>query len=290
MGVSRNLADVTTLVPLALGKDLSLLVWPVPLTLYHEGEITSAGYLLLVRIFSLFFIIGLPLALRKYHLFLFFWVLFLVSISFSLSPVRMSWAVSERYLYFGNISFCVLVAYLLLTLEQRFKVRHLAVLFLVPILLLYFVRVYLRNEDWQTPERLWFADLRVSPRSPQVHNNLGSVYGVKGDLDQAIKEFELARSLQPRYGDATYNLGNIYLEKGDSERARQYFLESISYNPNIFESYFNLGAIYFKEGNFQQARDYFAKVLELSPGDEAAFQGLDLANYYLESSPSAAPK
>jgi len=266
----------TILVPYSITQYLKLLFWPMALTLYHEGELLTAGYLRVARVVALIFFLILPLIFRRKKTFIFFFLLFILGISFSLSPIQIGWFVAERYLYLSSISFCVLIAYLLVLIERRLGRRGLAGALLVPILSFCFIRIVIRNNDWQSRASLWLATARVSPRSPRVHNNLGDIYGGWGDLDRAIREFELARKLQPRYADATHNLGNIYLQKGDLKMARKYFIEATRYNPRLYQSYYSLGVIAYREGNLAGARSYFEQVLRLNPEYEPAKQALEV--------------
>jgi len=52
--------------------------------------------------------------------------------------------------------------------------------------------------------------LTIRPNTPEVLNNLGTVYGKLGDRDKAIKTFERAVTLRPNYPLARYNLAEAY--------------------------------------------------------------------------------
>ncbi|MDH8410078.1 tetratricopeptide repeat protein, partial [Klebsiella pneumoniae] len=47
--------------------------------------------------------------------------------------------------------------------------------------------------------------LRLNPNSALIHNNLGSVYEHKAELDLAIKNYGAAIRLDPAYAEAFYN-------------------------------------------------------------------------------------
>ena len=275
-GGGLSLRNPLITIPHSLTQYLLLLFWPINLALYHEGEILTRTYLWAARTLALIFLLVLPIIFRRKKLFIFFWLFFLISISLSLSPMQISWYVAERYLYLGSVSFCVLISYLLVWLEKKTNLRGLAAALLVPILSFYFIRTVIRNNDWQSRASLWFATAKVSPRSPRVHNNLGDIYGGWGDLDNAIKEFEIARKLQPGYADATHNLGNTYLQRGDLENAKKYFLEATEYNPQLYQSFYSLGVISYHEGNREEAKRYFEKALSINPDYEAAQQALEV--------------
>jgi tetratricopeptide (TPR) repeat protein len=52
--------------------------------------------------------------------------------------------------------------------------------------------------------------LAIHPNTPEVLNNLGTVYAKLGENDQAIKAFERAVTLRPNYALARFNLGEAY--------------------------------------------------------------------------------
>ncbi|MGH7230075.1 MAG: tetratricopeptide repeat protein, partial [Nitrospiraceae bacterium] len=52
--------------------------------------------------------------------------------------------------------------------------------------------------------------LRVRPNTPEVLNNLGTVFTKLGDPDNAMKMFEKAVTLRPNYPIARYNLAEAY--------------------------------------------------------------------------------
>ena len=56
-----------------------------------------------------------------------------------------------------------------------------------------------------------------------AHNNMGEYYYRHGNIDGAIREFTLARELNPESAEATYNLGNLYFEANDNIHAAELF-------------------------------------------------------------------
>lgn len=52
--------------------------------------------------------------------------------------------------------------------------------------------------------------LKVRPNTPEVLNNLGTVFTKLGDHEKAMKAFEKAVTLRPNYPIARYNLAEVY--------------------------------------------------------------------------------
>ncbi len=260
--------------PHSITQYIHLLFWPLPLTIYHEGEILTQTYIWFSRIFSLLVLGGIPLLLRKNKVLLFIFAFFFLVIAFSLSPVQLGWYVAERYVYLAVISFAVFISYFLIWVEDKLNADSLALILLVILLSFYSIRTVIRNNDWQNRAAVWFATARVSPRSPKAHNNLGDIYGGMGDLQKSLESFQRARELRPGYADATHNLANTYMQMGEFEKAKKYFKEAIEYNPNLYQSYYSLGAIAYEEKNYEQAREYFEQVLQIVPGYQPALEAL----------------
>lgn len=80
-----------------------------------------------------------------------------------------------------------------------------------------------------------------------IHNNLGVNYINTKDYASAIKEFEIAISINPdTQASATYynNLGKTYLKIGYPNLAEKTFNNALKYNPSNFEFYQNLVTSY----------------------------------------------
>jgi len=71
-----------------------------------------------------------------------------------------------------------------------------------------------RNHAWRSWESLWQDVKTKSPRKARPYNNLGVYYGRQGETDKAIREFESALMLNPRYLEAIDNLGFSYKKAG----------------------------------------------------------------------------
>ena len=58
--------------------------------------------------------------------------------------------------------------------------------------------------------------IRLDPTNPRLYDALGSVYFGIGDLDNAIKNYELSVSVKPDYASGHYNLAQAVRRKGDN--------------------------------------------------------------------------
>ena len=193
---------------------------------------------------------------------------------------------AERYLYIGTVFFCMTVA---LILESVGKKTKLYALFLGLILTGYSIKTFWRNGEWLNNKALWTSTQKVAKYSYRVYNNLGDVAATEGNLDEAIKYFQISLQLNPQFADAVHNLGFIYYQKGDKEMAKQYLAKSLEMNPYLFQSAFKLGVIAYEQGDLTAAKNYFIKTLELSPDYAYAKKALQTVIQVEQQSASSAP-
>jgi tetratricopeptide (TPR) repeat protein len=224
-----------------------------------------------------------------------FWFLFFVIVLLpTLTPLKLSWIVAERYSYLGMLGFCAIFAYFFYKLSNAENVKIAILGIFIFILLALGIRTAYRNLDWFNEDTLWFATVKYSPSSPNIHNNLGDVYARRGQHDKAIEEFKYAIELKPNYADAIHNLAYTYQtfyqkEQDESKKieylalAKQYYLEAVTHNPNLWQSHQNLGTIYFSEGNLEAGYREYGIALEINanPGliSNYVYINMQLKNY-----------
>ena len=69
-----------------------------------------------------------------------------------------------------------------------------------------------------------------------THQNLGSVFGERGLVNEAISEYKEAVELDPNDGNSWYNLGVLYSQKGLLDEAVNAYSEALRIKPNDSEA------------------------------------------------------
>lgn len=263
--VQAGVDNPLILIPIAISSYLGLAFWPQGLTIYHsEMMFTPTEFFFVVLVFILFWV-AVYLSYRKNRLVFFWLTLFFISLLPTLTPLRISWTVAERYVYFGMTGIIAVVAigFNYLLKNKDFKPVVLFVFCLVVIALM--TRTIMRNVDWKNEDNLWIATAKYSPSSPNNHNNLGDVYARHGDLHRAAEEFYTAIQLKPNYADAYHNLGITYQRMGQLDKAILAYEEAVKLSPILWQSYQNLSMIYFDNGNYRKSREYLEKAIQIVP-------------------------
>ncbi|MFH0942897.1 MAG: tetratricopeptide repeat protein [Candidatus Beckwithbacteria bacterium] len=268
--------------PVAIGNYLGLMVWPDKLTLYHSELIVGKSKFIIMAGVSLIYF-----GLTAWWLwqgfrgrkdlglggFLLAWLV--IGLTPTLLPLGVAWIVAERYVYFGSLGIYILVAWGLIKWSQKPKHTEFAWTVIVLLVCLLWLRSVIRNSDWQDQDHLWLAAERTSPSSQQNHNNLGDLYGRRGDFKLAEWHFKRAIELNSSYADAMHNLANTYLQLNQPDEAIKWYQEALKNKPSLWQSHVQLGVIYYQLGQLDLAREELEKALQLQPENKQIKQMLE---------------
>lgn len=126
-----------------------------------------------------------------------------------------------------------------------------------------------KNAEWRDEETLYKHVLLYS-RTPRVYVNLGNIYTRKGDFDNAVKYYMLAKEIAPGQTEIYVNLGYVYIAKRDYSKAEEVLRQGVAISPRHANAHFNLGVAYANMGRLQEAVLEIKKTLELNPNHTAA--------------------
>ncbi|MBI2334902.1 tetratricopeptide repeat protein [Candidatus Daviesbacteria bacterium] len=254
--------NILLVVVVAISTYFELIFWPAVLTLYHSELAFGPVQLAARALFTLAFFASIFFFFKKEKS-VFFWLsFFLLALLPTLNPFRWNWVVAERYLYLPSLG---IFAVLTLAILKFKKYQQIIILLFILALLALSVRTIMRNIDWKNEDNLWIAAGKTSPSSPNNHNNLGDVYGRRGDKQRALQEFQTAIALKPDYGDAYHNLANTYRELGNLDKALENYQMAIRFNPKLWQSYQNTAAIYYEKAQYELALENIKKGLAIVP-------------------------
>jgi tetratricopeptide (TPR) repeat protein len=114
------------------------------------------------------------------------------------------------------------------------------------------------------------ATAKIKPDA-EICCNLGEIYHLKGQTDQAMKWYQKAVKLNPANAEAQYNLGNIYLEKSQWSMALYCYDKAIKARPAYAKAYCNKGVVFSQIGVPDRAMAQFRKAIELEPNNLDAY-------------------
>jgi len=105
----------------------------------------------------------------------------------------------------------------------------------------------------------------MMPRSPDVYNEMGLAYQLKGDYAQALQQFRRAQGLDPGLARTYLLAGRLYQETGNVDQAIAMYEQAARLEPQRVEPYNALGQVYLQQGRLEDALQVNLKAVELAP-------------------------
>jgi len=164
-------------------------------------------------------------------------------------------AITDRYLYLPSFGFILVVASLLMEVEnilRGWSKIFLAIL-ISAIILFYLTMTVARNNIWENNLTLWSDSLRKSPESSWTHENLGYALLYAGKTEEGTKHLQIARKLDPTIHDRMIEAGVAYSNKGLQKEAIFAFNKALLFDPDSAVAHYNLGLAYHEKGWIIQA-------------------------------------
>lgn len=136
-------------------------------------------------------------------------------------------------------------------------------------------RDFLANEKLEEGNKLYYAEdydgaiklyneaIQLNPKYFEAYNNRGLAYKNLGQYERAIADFDKAIALKPNFALAYYIRGNAYTNLRQYERAIADATKAIQINPKFAEAYHLRGLCYQAIGDETKAQSDFAKAKEL---------------------------
>jgi Tfp pilus assembly protein PilF len=192
---------------------------------------------------------------------------------------------ADRYTYLPQIGLYIMIAWIVgdLLFEPT-RVRRLVVGVIAAMAIVSLgARAFGQTSYWKNSETLWNHALAVTGENDVAHNNLGFLFLRRGELDEAITEFQTALDIRSRNSQTHYrlgaalienNLGNALARKQLWDQAVDHLQEAIRLRPDYPDAYFNLGSVLFQQGRLDEAVAEWRKALAIRPQDAEAHRNL----------------
>jgi tetratricopeptide (TPR) repeat protein len=105
--------------------------------------------------------------------------------------------------------------------------------------------IYTAEKNYTDARGAFEQGLKINPKSTGIHNDLGNLCVLQGQLDHAENEFREVLRTSPGNADANYNLGLVLLAKKQPVDAAQHFQQV---HPPTIASRLNLAKAFFEAG------------------------------------------
>src|SRR5262249_9447222 len=136
-------------------------------------------------------------------------------------------SMADRYTYLPSIGLAVALAWAFPGWSGE-RPRPLAAAGAAVVLIVLSLFTIRQIAVWRTTETLFGHALTVTRDNYLAHNNLGVALARKGDLDGAIRHYEEAIRISPRYAIAMNSLGLALARQGKLDEALAKFSEALA--------------------------------------------------------------
>jgi tetratricopeptide (TPR) repeat protein len=120
---------------------------------------------------------------------------------------------------------------------------------------------------YESEETLWSDTLAKNPNCWLAYNNLGNAFLQKGQMDDAMAQFQEAIKINPGYDASRVNLGNALVKKGQVDDAIAQYQQVLESNPDYAAARDSLGTALFQKGQVDDAVTQYQKALEINPNN-----------------------
>lgn len=117
--------------------------------------------------------------------------------------------------------------------------------------------------------------IRLDPRFKQSYEALGTLYLADRQTDKALKAYSDILTFLPNDPSAHIHIANVYIMKDDIKTATSYLEKGVNLDPFDAEAHYNLAMAYFQQGQTQKAKEMFQKVIKLDPVGEVGRDAKD---------------
>jgi tetratricopeptide (TPR) repeat protein len=119
--------------------------------------------------------------------------------------------------------------------------------------------------------------LSINPNFIDAHNNMGLALKETGKTDEAINAYNKALAINPNFAEAHSNLGLALKETGKTDEAINAYNKALAINPNFAEAHSNLGLALKETGKTDEAINAYNKALAINPNFAKAYNNIGLA-------------
>jgi len=196
---------------------------------------------------------------------------FIANVIFILQFVSVGAAImADRYSYVAYVGLFFMIAYFLNEITKRLPSLKTATV--VILLFLSGILGYLCHERtyaWHDSETLLTDAIEKYPMQALLsYKWRGNYYLDKGDLDDALKDYNVLSLLRAADAKVYDRIGVIYTIKKDYDRAMQAFSSSIGVQGNVYKTYLDRSMLYSIIGDTLNAQRDFITAYSLNPNSE----------------------
>ncbi|MCW3122623.1 MAG: tetratricopeptide repeat protein, partial [Flavipsychrobacter sp.] len=286
---------------LILGYYIKLLFIPYPLVCdyaYNTIPFTTFSDPRVLASLAIYLFLGIFGAIRLFKNnkdpYAYAILFFLITISlFSNIPFLIGSTMGERFMFFGLLGLCMVIALLLEKWVSKTATDTLAIIkspkvlaVIIPVCLAYSAIAIDRNGDWYSNFTLYHTDIANSPNSSKLNYFLGLEYEkvVAEQEKDPVKQKQIrllgmeylkkSLAIDPDLANAQSDLGNAYSIFQQLDSAEVHEKRALELMPNSTMTAGNLAGVYYFNKKYRESIDLSLKTIAMKPDFISAYGNL----------------
>jgi tetratricopeptide (TPR) repeat protein len=184
-------------------------------------------------------------------------------------------AMADRYTYVPLIGIFIMLAWLAGDIVAQKRVRQvLAGMAGAAILGVLGVMTFVQVSYWHDTMSLFKHAAAVTKDNYVAHSIMGVRYAEKGQMEEAMKAFDIILKLTPKDGDTLYNVAKSLDVQGQTAKALEFYNRVLVLVPDDADTHGALALIEARNGNFDRAVELYKEGLSKKPDDGGLHGGL----------------
>jgi len=252
--------------------------WPVDLIpFYVHPENRLEMWRLLVAALILIAITVLALARRRKNPYLIIgWLWYIVMLVPVIGLIQVGLqGRADRYTYLPQVGLYIAIAWCVRDLAksapaQKIILGGAAAVVLGGLSIL----SWKQTSHWRDTESLWSYTLTVTPDSDVAHAGLAGILFVRGQVDDAIQQYESALRLRDGNVAAHYGLARALASERKVDEAIAHYQKALSIQPDNMAASNELGILFASKGEVSNAIAMWRQTLSFDPDNSDAANDL----------------
>ena len=175
-------------------------------------------------------------------------------------------AMADRYTYVPLIGVFIIVTWGMVELTAGWRGRRLVLAVLAAAILTgCFICTRWQVGYWRNNLTLFSHTLQVTENNPVAEQCLGFALALSGNEPAAVRHFDAALRLWPRYQPALLDRGITLILAGRMDDAVADFREAIRLQPQSGKAYYQLAGALAQQKKLEEARDNYLEALRCEP-------------------------
>ena len=203
---------------------------------------------------------------RPYFFVGWFWYLGILAPVIGIIQISEDASHADRYTYLSEIGLAIAVTWAVSEWSTTWKHRRVILgSLMMAAMSALTVCGHIQTSYWKDDQSLWTHTLACTGDNFAARMNLGHSLAGRGELDEAIVQYQNAVNIRPDYAEGHYNLANLLSKRGKPDEAIAEYHKALDIEPDKIDALNNLGNALVVKGAYREAIAQFRKVIEIQP-------------------------